>query len=163
SGAGPADLRPLVEKLHTQRLVPLAKALGASADGLPPARRLIVLPSRDLAGLPIEALLAPADTPAVSYAPSATVFKHLRAQAPPRRPGRVAGPGRPGLRAARRVERAESSPRPRPAGQPGRTRFQRRHARPEVGGCLARLQRDRVAPKRGLQGCSRAGSARAGR
>jgi hypothetical protein len=83
SGAGTADLRPLVEKLHTQRLVPLAKALGASADGLPAASRLIVLPSPVMAGLPVEALLADDDTRTVSYAPSATVFKHLREQPRP--------------------------------------------------------------------------------
>ena len=87
-GAGPADLRPLVERLRTQRLEPLAKALGATADGLPPARRLIVLPSRAMAGIPVEALLAPDDTRTVSYAPSATVFKYLREQP---RPDRHAG------------------------------------------------------------------------
>ena len=83
-----ADLRPLVERLRTQRLEPLAKALGASADGQPPARRLIVLPSPAMAGIPIEALLAPDDTRTVSYAPSATVFKYLREQP---RPDRHAG------------------------------------------------------------------------
>ena len=87
-GAGPADLRPLIEKLRTQRLEPLAKALGTTADGLPPARRLIVLPSRAMAGIPVEALLAPDDTRTVSYAPSATVFKYLREQP---RPDRHAG------------------------------------------------------------------------
>ena len=87
-GAGPADLRPLVERLRTQRLDPLAKALGTTADGLPPARRLIVLPSRAMAGIPVEALLAPDDTRMVSYAPSATVFKYLREQP---RPDRHAG------------------------------------------------------------------------
>ncbi len=87
-GAGSADLRPLVERLRTQRLEPLAKALGATADGLPPARRLIVLPSRAMAGIPVEALLAPDDTRTVSYAPSATVFKYLREQP---RPDRHAG------------------------------------------------------------------------
>jgi hypothetical protein len=87
-GAGSAELRPLVEKLRTQRLEPLAKALGASADGLPPARRLFVLPSRAMAGIPVEALLVPSDTRTVSYAPSATVFKYLREQP---RPDRHAG------------------------------------------------------------------------
>jgi hypothetical protein len=80
SGSGAADLRPLVEKLRAQRLEPLAKALGVGADGLRPARRLIVLPSRAMAAIPIEALLAPGDTRTVSYAPSATVFKYLREQ-----------------------------------------------------------------------------------
>ncbi len=86
--AGPSDLRPLVERLRTQRLQPLATALGATAAGLPPARRLIVLPSRAMAGIPVEALLAPDDTRTASYAPSATVFKYLREQP---RPDRHAG------------------------------------------------------------------------
>ena len=86
--AGKADLRPLVEKLRAQRLEPLAKALGASADGQPPARRLIVLPSRAMAGIPVEAILADDDTRTVSYAPSATVLKYLRDQP---RPDRRAG------------------------------------------------------------------------
>ena len=47
-----ADLRPLVERLRAQRLEPLARALGAIADGLPAARRLIVLPSPAMAGIP---------------------------------------------------------------------------------------------------------------
>jgi hypothetical protein len=57
----------------------LAKVLAAT-DGLPPAKRLIVLPSPALAGIPIEALLAPNDARTVSYAPSATMFKYLREQ-----------------------------------------------------------------------------------
>ena len=99
-GAGAADLRPLVGKLRAQRLGPLAKALGALADGLLPARRLIILPSRAMAGIPVEALLAPDDTRIVSYAPSATVFKYLREQARADRPCRPARCWRPGLRAA---------------------------------------------------------------
>jgi len=86
--AASANLRPLVEKLRTQRIEPMAKALGASADGQPLVRRLIVLPSRAMAGIPIEALLALDDTRIVSYAPSATVFKYLREQP---RPDRHAG------------------------------------------------------------------------
>ena len=87
-GAGVADLRPLLERLRTQRIEPLAKALGASVDGVPHARRLIILPSRAMAGIPVEALLAPEDSRTVSYAPSATVFKYLREQP---RPDRHAG------------------------------------------------------------------------
>jgi tetratricopeptide (TPR) repeat protein len=83
-----ADSRPLLERLRVQRLEPLAKALGATAEGLPPARRLIVLPSPALAGIPVEPLLAPDDLRTVSYAPSATVFKYLREQP---RPDRHAG------------------------------------------------------------------------
>jgi CHAT domain len=76
-------LAPLVVKLAAQRLAPLTKALGATTDGLPAARRLIVLPSRAIAGIPIEALVAPDDTRTVSYAPSGTVLKYLREQPRP--------------------------------------------------------------------------------
>jgi hypothetical protein len=81
-------LQSLVERLRTQRLGPLTKALGASPAGLPPARTLIVLPSRAMAGIPVELLLTPNDSRTVSYAPSATVFKYLREQP---RPDRHAG------------------------------------------------------------------------
>ena len=80
--------RGLLERLRIQRLEPLAKVLGATPDGVPAARRLIVLPSRAMAGIPIEALLADDDTRTVSYAPSATVLKYLREQP---RPDRHAG------------------------------------------------------------------------
>src|SRR5262249_16224247 len=86
--AGSTELRSLLEKLRRHRLEPLAPALGATTDGLPPARRLVVLPSRALAGLPVETLLTPDDTRTVSYAPSGTVFKYLREQP---RPDRHAG------------------------------------------------------------------------
>jgi tetratricopeptide (TPR) repeat protein len=88
AGASRADLRPSVERLRTQRLEPFAKALGPTADGLPAARSLIVLPSRAMAGIPVEVLLAEGDTRTVSYAPSATVLKYLREQP---RPDRHAG------------------------------------------------------------------------
>ncbi|MGO9922371.1 MAG: tetratricopeptide repeat protein, partial [Isosphaeraceae bacterium] len=88
SGDGPADLRSSVEQLRAQRIEPLAKALGATSLGLLPARRLIVLPSKAMAGVPIEAVLAPRDTRTVTYAPSATVFKYLSEQP---RPDRHAG------------------------------------------------------------------------
>ncbi len=81
-GAGSSELRPLLEKLRVQRLEPLARALGT------PSRRLIVLPSRVMAGIPVEALLASDDIRTVSYAPSATVLKYLREQP---RPDRHAG------------------------------------------------------------------------
>jgi tetratricopeptide (TPR) repeat protein len=86
--AASIDLRPLVERFRAQRLDPMARALGPSADGLPPARRLIVPPSRAMAGIPVEALLAPDDTRVVSYAPSATVYHYLRLRP---RPDRQAG------------------------------------------------------------------------
>jgi hypothetical protein len=92
---GPASLRSLIDRLRLQRLEPLAAALGATADGLPPARRLIVLPSRALAGLPVEALLAADDTRTVSYAPSATVFKSLRERPRPDRPAGLLALGDP--------------------------------------------------------------------
>jgi tetratricopeptide (TPR) repeat protein len=81
--AGSADLRLLIEKLRRQRLEPLARALGGDALGLLPARRLIVLPSPAMAGIPIETLLAAGDSRTVSYSPSATVFKYLRQQPRP--------------------------------------------------------------------------------
>jgi CHAT domain-containing protein/tetratricopeptide (TPR) repeat protein len=87
SGSGSAGWRSLLERLRTQRLEPLAKAL-AAADGLPSARRLIVLPSPALAGIPVEVLLASDDSRIVSYVPSATVWKYLREQP---RPDRLAG------------------------------------------------------------------------
>jgi hypothetical protein len=139
AGAGSAELRPLVEKLRTQRLGPLAKALGATSDGLPAARRLIVLPSRAMAGIPVEALLA-ADakhqneqapsatilarrasegatteqpTWTVSYAPSATVFKYLRQQPRPNRHAGFLALGDPVY------ERADRSSEPKPVPDHG--------------------------------------------
>jgi tetratricopeptide (TPR) repeat protein len=106
--AGAADLRTLVASLRAQRLEPLAKALGATADGQPPVRRLIVLPSRALAGIPVEALLAPDDTRTVSYAPSATVYKYLRQQPRPDRQAGLLALGDP------LYERPEKSSDPQP-------------------------------------------------
>jgi tetratricopeptide (TPR) repeat protein len=83
SGPDTADLRSLLERLRNQRLEALARALSATADGLPAARRLVVLPSRAMAGIPVEALLVRDDTRTISYAPSATVFKYLREQPQP--------------------------------------------------------------------------------
>jgi hypothetical protein len=93
--ASGADLRPLAEKLRTQRLLPLAKALGATADGLPAARRLVVLPSQAMSGIPLEAVLALDDTRTVSYVPSGTVFKYLRDQPRPDRHGGLLALGDP--------------------------------------------------------------------
>jgi CHAT domain-containing protein len=78
-------VNPLLEKLRAQRIDPLARALGATSDGLPPARRLIVLPSPSMARIPVEVLLAPDDTRTVSYAPSGTVYKYLCEQPRPAR------------------------------------------------------------------------------
>jgi tetratricopeptide (TPR) repeat protein len=77
---GTAETRHRLDKLRAQRMMPLASALGSAAGGLPPAERLIFLPSRAMAGIPIEVLLLPDDPRTVSYAPSATVFRYLREQ-----------------------------------------------------------------------------------
>jgi tetratricopeptide (TPR) repeat protein len=113
-GVGSAELKHLLDRLRAQRLDPLAKALNATADGLTPARRLVALPSRAMAGIPIEVLVSGDSTHrneqassatilarrasegattehptwTVSYAPSGTVFKYLREQP---RPDRHAG------------------------------------------------------------------------
>ena len=89
AAAGSSDLQQLLEKLRAQRLEPLRKALGMTS------RRLIVLPSRAMAGIPIEALMAPDDTRTVSYAPSATVLKLLRDQPRPDRHGGLLALGDP--------------------------------------------------------------------
>jgi CHAT domain-containing protein len=87
-GGNPTNLHAMLEELRAQRLKPLATTLVSTTDGLLPPHKLIVLPSRAIAGIPVEALLAPDDTRTVSYAPSATVFKYLREQS---RPDRRAG------------------------------------------------------------------------
>jgi hypothetical protein len=61
-------------------LAPLTNALEATVDGLPAARRLIVLPSAAMAGVPVEALLRPGDSWTVSYAPSASFLVYIRSQ-----------------------------------------------------------------------------------
>ncbi|HKI20373.1 MAG TPA: CHAT domain-containing protein, partial [Isosphaeraceae bacterium] len=109
-GDGSGNLRSLVEKLRAKRIEPLVKALGATALGLPPARRLIVLPSRAMTGIPVEVLLAPGDTRTVSYAPSATVFKYLREQS---RPDRHSGLLSLGDTVYERPDKS-SEPKPRP-------------------------------------------------
>jgi tetratricopeptide (TPR) repeat protein len=78
--AGAAKMQDLVARLRAQRLAPLAAGLKATPDGLPAVRRLIVLPSTAMAGLPVEVLLQPGDPRTVSYAPSATVLTYLRTQ-----------------------------------------------------------------------------------
>jgi CHAT domain-containing protein/tetratricopeptide (TPR) repeat protein len=75
--------RELPGQLYAQRLAPLAKHLGATAD-LPAVRQLIILPSPLLAGVPVEALMeARTDQQSeytVSYAPSGTLFAWLQEQ-----------------------------------------------------------------------------------
>ena len=73
----------LVERLARQRFGPLAEQLG-KRDELPEVRRLIVLPSSALAGVPIEALVRAWDNGVhsliVSYAPSGTVLTWIEEQ-----------------------------------------------------------------------------------
>jgi tetratricopeptide (TPR) repeat protein len=70
------DWQPLAQRLGEQRLKPLRRHLGAQ-DRLPPVRRLVVLPSALLAGVPLEAL---GDDFTVSYALSGTLHAHLKTQ-----------------------------------------------------------------------------------
>jgi tetratricopeptide (TPR) repeat protein len=112
-GTGTADLRPLVDKLRAQRLKSLAKALDATADGLPPARRLIVLPSRSMTGIPVDALRGDDDSRTVSYAPSGTVFRYLREQSRPTRRAGLFAVGDPVFR------RREGSTDPAPVPDHG--------------------------------------------
>jgi tetratricopeptide (TPR) repeat protein/CHAT domain-containing protein len=104
SPAGP--WQPLARRLRQQRLDPLAKYLAAH-EGLPAVRRLIALQSAWLTGVPVEVF---ADRYTVSYAPSGTLFAHLRQQPkltsdgllaladPAPRAGDGAGPRLPGTR-----------------------------------------------------------------
>jgi tetratricopeptide (TPR) repeat protein len=71
-------VQPLIRRLRAQRLAPLIAALQPTADGLPAARRLIVLPSDAFTDVPLEALLEPTEGWTISYAPSATVLTELR-------------------------------------------------------------------------------------
>jgi hypothetical protein len=103
---------PLAERLRRQRLGPLAAALGATADGLPAARRLIVLPSAALAGVPIEVLLQPGDPWTVSYAPSATLLTHLRSQPRAGTPGGLLALGDPAFDRPGPSSDPESGPLP---------------------------------------------------
>jgi CHAT domain-containing protein/tetratricopeptide (TPR) repeat protein len=64
------DGKHLIQRLHAQRLAPLEKHFKD-----PEVKRLIVLPSAGMAGIPIEVLT---DRYTVSYAPSATVFALLQ-------------------------------------------------------------------------------------
>jgi hypothetical protein len=109
---GSASPRTLLERLRTQRIEPLARALDA-ADGLPKARRLIVLPSPALAGIPLEAILLPDDTRIVSYAPSATVFKYMREQPRPDRHAGLLALGDPVF------NHPDKSSEPKPSQSPG--------------------------------------------
>jgi CHAT domain-containing protein/Flp pilus assembly protein TadD len=80
------DHRPLARRLYRQRLEPLESQLAATAD-LPAVRHLIVLPSRLMDGIPLEALT---DLYTFSRAPSATVFAFLRGKPKPQTDGLLA-------------------------------------------------------------------------
>jgi CHAT domain-containing protein len=75
-------------ELFALRLFPLVDAL-TSTESLPAVRRLVVLPSLGMDGVPVETLLAASGRRdyTVSYAPSGTVFAWLREK-------RAAEPGR---------------------------------------------------------------------
>jgi Flp pilus assembly protein TadD len=80
------DWQGLARRLGQQRLAPLAKHLAASTDR-PAVRRLIVLPSNTLDGLPLEVL---AEGYTISYAPSATLFAQQHQQLRPETQGLLA-------------------------------------------------------------------------
>ena len=159
---GPADVRPLIDRLRTQRLEPLAAALRATADGLPTARRLIILPSPHHGGHPGRGLARQGRHPDGELHPLGHCLQVPAGAAPGRPPRRPAGPGRPRLPAFREIERPRAA-RPRPAHQRGHARLQRRHARPEAGGRAPLLQRHRFAQARGFEDRPRSGPARADR
>jgi tetratricopeptide (TPR) repeat protein len=80
------DWQQLARRLHSQRFAPLAKHL-AAGGGLPAVRRLLVLPSSQLAGVPVE-LFAAEYT--VSYTLSGTLHAHLHSQPRPKSQGLLA-------------------------------------------------------------------------
>jgi tetratricopeptide (TPR) repeat protein len=73
-----SNWRPLASKLRIQRLQPLQEYLAAKG-GRPAVRRLIVLPSVRMSGLPVEALC---DNLTISYALSATLYCQQRQEPP---------------------------------------------------------------------------------
>jgi CHAT domain-containing protein/tetratricopeptide (TPR) repeat protein len=82
-GDARADWRAATAALAAQRLDPLGPELSAR-DGLPAVGHLIVLPSRSLSGIPVEAMIAAREVPSgpdrVSYAPSGTIFAWLESR-----------------------------------------------------------------------------------
>ena len=104
--------------LDRQRLAPLEPAFG-SGDDRPAVRRVIVLPSPAMAGIPVEALLEsrPDSAPRylVSYAPSGTLYAWLRERRgegrdPSARSGRLLALGDP-------APPPSDGPTPAPPGQ----------------------------------------------
>jgi CHAT domain-containing protein/serine/threonine protein kinase len=72
--ASKGDWKEAAASLYRQRVKPIEKALEAR-DGLPAVRRLIVLPSSQMAGIPLEALT---ERFTVSYAPSGSVLAWIQ-------------------------------------------------------------------------------------
>ncbi len=101
-----ASWREVAEQLAAQRLAPLQAALGPRGR-LPAVDHLIVLTSRSMAGIPIEAL---SDRYRVSYAPSSTVFAWLHQQRRPAGACRLLALGDPTFR--RTSELAAAPPPP---------------------------------------------------
>ncbi len=132
-GGRATDTQVLVERLRARRFLPLMKALGATTVGLPAARRLIVLPSRAMAGIPVEALLEPDDVRTVSYAPSASVFRYQRERPRPARDAGLLAVGDPVFDRPESARAQDAAARPRPAGQPGHARLERGRARHQAG------------------------------
>ena len=73
-GTVPQSHQEIARRLFEQRLQPLRGHLEASAQ-LPPAKHLVILSARSMAGIPLEAL---SDQFTISYAPSGTVFAWLQ-------------------------------------------------------------------------------------
>jgi CHAT domain-containing protein len=80
------DWHPLADRLRAQRIDPLVEHLSAR-DRLPAVRRLIVLPSAALSGVPLEVCAADYQ---VSYASSGTILAYLRGLPPARGRGVLA-------------------------------------------------------------------------
>ena len=107
-GAGPADLRPLIERLRTQRLEPLAKALGTTADGLPPRPQAHRPSLPGHGGHPGRGAARPRRHPDGQLRSLGHRVQVPAGTAPARPPRRSAGPGRPSVRAPRQLERTPS-------------------------------------------------------
>jgi hypothetical protein len=110
-----SEWRSLADRLRKQRLEPLAQHLKG-------VRRLIVLPSTALAGVPVEVI---ADSYLVSYAHSASMYVHLHQQPAPTGKGLLALAD-PDFQATPLVQKAQPLP---PGGvlltmvQPGSNAF----------------------------------------
>jgi hypothetical protein len=61
TGTKRSGWRTVAERLRRQRIDPLLPHLGPTADGLPAVRRLVVLPSSAMQGVPVEVLTRPSD------------------------------------------------------------------------------------------------------